>query len=558
MKTIYFIIACICALLPWAAQAQTFTSVDINPGADSSNPGYFMQVGNQLFFTASDGVHGNELWVSDGTQGGTHMVKDIWQGPGPSGISYMIAFNNKLYFTADDSIHGYELWVSDGTSAGTTLVDDIWPGTGYGYPYDFINFNGKLYFTADDSTHGYELWTSDGTTAGTAMVDDIWPGVKGSDPGDYSQFYEYNNKLYFNADDGTHGVELWVTDGTSGGTSMLADIYPGSGDSYAGYTYGNPRGFVTLNNKLYFGAEDSLHGWELWQTDGTTGGTILTSDIWPGKSNSYAGYYGGFTLLNGKLYFSAQDSLHSYELWTSDGTGAGTLLVKDINPGNTPSYPLYYAAQVFDNKLFFDAESSGNNLQLYSTDGTTAGTVPVTGIYSTGPNGFDPYQLVAFNNDLFLEGQDSTQGWQLYSLTSADSLMLLAPPIAPNLDPLYTEGTLYPFNGSLAFAASYNSIGNELWFYTPVPAAIGHVQALNGITVYPNPFSSGINLTGLQNGVEYHISVMDIQGRELENYQLTGTGATNTLNLPATLASGMYLLQLSNGDAAETVKIVKQ
>ncbi len=132
------------------------------------------------------------------------------------------------------------------------------------------------------------------------------------------------------------------------------------------------------------------------------------------------------------------------------------------------------------------------------------------------------------------------------------------PPIATTIGPLNADGQLAVLNGSLAFAASYNSIGNELWFFGPVTTAINPVKVLNGISVYPNPFTSQISLTGLQNGVEYHLTLTDIQGRELENYQLTGTGATNTLNLPATLASGMYLLQLSNGDAAETVKMVKE
>lgn len=88
--------------------------------------------------------------------------------------------------------------------------------------------------------------------------------------------------------------------------------------------------------------------------------------------------------------------------------------------------------------------------------------------------------------------------------------------------------------------------------------AIQNVPAGNGsIRVYPNPFTSQISLTGLQSGIEYHLTLTDIQGRILEQYRLTGTGATYTLNLPATLASGMYLLQLSNGDAVEMVKIVK-
>jgi len=162
--------------------------------------------------------------------------------------------------------------------------------------------NNKLFFAANDSTHGYELWSSDGTTAGTAMIADIYPGTGSSDPAYYSPFYAFNNKVYFYANDGTHGYELWVTDGTTGGTSMVADIYPGPGSSSVTST-----GFITYNNKIYFNATDSVHGYELWTSDGTTAGTVLFDDIWPGTGNSSPA---NFTAYNNKFYFSANDSVH--------------------------------------------------------------------------------------------------------------------------------------------------------------------------------------------------------------------------------------------------------
>ncbi len=171
------LITCICFLFPFAVPAQSFTSVDINIGTGSSNPAGFIECNNKLFFTATDGVHGQELWVSDGTQGGTNMVSDIWPGAHGSGIIYTAVYNNKLYFNASDSVHGQELWVSDGTAGGTSMVADIWPGGGSGYPADFAALNGKLYFTANDSTHGNEIWVTDGTTGGTAMLADINPGI---------------------------------------------------------------------------------------------------------------------------------------------------------------------------------------------------------------------------------------------------------------------------------------------------------------------------------------------------------------------------------------------
>ncbi len=149
--------------------------------------------------------------------------------------------------------------------------------------------------------------------------------------------------LYFNADDGVHGYELWVTDGTTGGTNMVKDIFQGTNNLYAGYTFGIfaglHNGFVTLNNKMYFEAQDSLHGFELWTSDGTTAGTTLVADIWPGRGESEPGYFGGFYNINGTLYFEADDSIHGFELWSSDGTTSGTTLVKDINPGTAVQTP---------------------------------------------------------------------------------------------------------------------------------------------------------------------------------------------------------------------------
>src|SRR5262249_37939179 len=163
--------------------AGTVLVKDIRPGNSpygfplTSSPDNLTAVGNQLFFSADDGVSGRELWKSDGTAAGTALVKDIGPGSGYLGYPYgsntrnRVAAGGRLFFTANDGVHGTEFWKSDGTAAGTVLVKDINPGSAYGfpsssYPSSLTAVGGKVFFSADDGVSGRELWKSDGTADG--------------------------------------------------------------------------------------------------------------------------------------------------------------------------------------------------------------------------------------------------------------------------------------------------------------------------------------------------------------------------------------------------------
>ncbi len=92
---------------------------------------------------------------------------------------------------------------------------------------DFVRLKGRLYFGANDGTIGSELWRTDGTKAGTKLVEDINPAA-GSSP---FRLAAFKHRVYFSADDGTHGRELWRTDGSAQGTKLFKDIRPGMGGS---------------------------------------------------------------------------------------------------------------------------------------------------------------------------------------------------------------------------------------------------------------------------------------------------------------------------------------
>ena len=166
-------------LFPVRAQPpEPYLVKDINTTGNGANPSYMTNVGGTIFFAADDGLHGSELWRSDGTT--TVLVKDIWPGWGGSNPANLTAVGDLLFFTAGDGSHGNELWRSDGSAAGTVQVRDIAPGTqSSSSPSDLTAVGGTIFFVATDGDHGYELWQSDGSEAGTTLVKEILPGAYG-------------------------------------------------------------------------------------------------------------------------------------------------------------------------------------------------------------------------------------------------------------------------------------------------------------------------------------------------------------------------------------------
>jgi ELWxxDGT repeat protein len=412
----------------------------------SSTPYNLIEFNNRLYFTANNGQSGNELWATDGTSSGTQLVADIYPGnydsnsdlPRSSYPRNFVEFSDRLFFTANDGESGNELFVSDGTDEGTQLLADINPGSNnYGnlssYVYGFTEFNEQLYFTANDGENGNELWVTDGTAEGTQLLVDLSPGANnyGSSYGSYPRnFIEFNDKLYFSADDGESGRELFVSDGTAEGTQLLVDLRSGTG--IYGYNYSSdPNNFIEFNDKLYFTADNGESGNELFVSDGTAEGTQLLADIRPGSSDygyNYGSFAANFVEFDNKLYFTANDGESGNELWVSDGTAEGTQLLADIHLGSGGNYnyssPLSsYVSDIteFQGKLYFTAEAGEIGRELWVSDGTTEGTKLVEDL-SPGNNNYTsgsyPSDLTVIGDELFFAANNGATGTELFKLTA--------------------------------------------------------------------------------------------------------------------------------------------
>ena len=263
--------------------AGTLLVKDIDTGSFSANPMQLTNVGGTLYFSANDGT-GFELWKSDGTTLGTVRVADLRSGINIG--SYPLNLTNvggTLFFTANDGTRGAELWKSNGTAATTTLVKSIAPGsqsafsTSTNFPPFLTNLNGTLYFAANDgATSGLELWRSDGTDAGTVQVIDIIPGAGGSNP---VFMTAVGNELFFVAGTAAAGNELWASDGTAANTRLVLNIRPGSANAFDIFNAGNRPSLTNVSGVLYFVANDGTHGYELWKSDGTAAGTSMVANL---------------------------------------------------------------------------------------------------------------------------------------------------------------------------------------------------------------------------------------------------------------------------------------
>lgn len=370
------------------------------PDQWGGDPGAFVVADDQLFFRGTDYEHGTELWVSDGTVEGTVLTRDIWWGDTGGLLSFPMPFKDGVLIIADDGVIGPQFWTSDGTELGTRLFEDA--AVSYeARARNFWTFGNGWLFKAYDPAHGPELWITDGTEGASKLVKDIVPGPEGSfSYGPFSLAQINGVGIFWVWKE--NSTELWLTDGTEAGTRpfwVLSD--PSIKAHYK---------LIAYKNTVLFFLESGPQDWALWRTDGTEGGTRLLKGGFIDEPSNYIEY-------NGLLYLSlmAADRETGAELWRSDGTTTGTHIAFELYPGPSSSSPGDFT--LYAGLLYFTATDGTKGEELYRTDGTAEGTELVADI-APGPDSSSPNQLTVSQGALFFDAWEPERGRELYKSTT--------------------------------------------------------------------------------------------------------------------------------------------
>lgn len=507
--------------------------IDTYQPTESSNPSLFTPAENGVTFFRSEryirsipnGKGGREaVWRTDGTSEGTFMINEMER------IWYIINVGELTYFGGIDETETWQLWVTDGTLTGTTLLKEI-PEIRYASPQPAAAVNGILYFSAP-----YDgLWRSMGTPSTTLKLKDFRSVEFIGKGGGRAIFYVVT---------ATGAHELWRSTGSINSTAKLKGIRQG------GWAQRGPR--TTVNDIFYFVADDGVHGSEIWRSNGTTSGTYLMQDLRTNDPNSWDIL--SMAAHNDTLYFSAKGNSGQNVLYKSSGTGAGTSPIKEV--GSIYGY-MSYGNQL----LFLDKKpSSDESYELWSTNGSSAGTSLVKVINEEAGSDLD-YRLI--DNVIYFVVDNFKNIWR----TDGTACGTFPNETASRPYPLTSIGT------DLIFGASDPFYGKELHRLSTLalpgspcgePAlqasSISNSSTINSgnlVAYAPNPFTDALvfKVKGSE-GARVTVSVKTFTGEVVETFSEIKPNTDYTVG--STWPKGIYLLHVTINGKAESVRVIKR
>ena len=379
------------------------------------------------------------------------LVKDIVPGSESSRPTLLGKVNDDLLFTTleiSGGIPNTKLWKTDGTDIGTVLVEDF--GNESTPPSDVASTNGNIFFIFNPSFRSIGLYKSDGTPKGSSLIDSYDPRLV---PSRILGITGVNDTLFATSFEGTFSSAepaLIKFDGPNFDRVVVKDDFGRFGS-------GAPANLTGVGSTLYFSAggdatEEEEGNRELWKSDGTDAGTVKVKDINPGNDASNPE---NLTDVNGTLFFTTDDGTNGRELWKSDGTEAGTVLVKDIIPGSESSTPEQLTA--VEDTLFFTVPNDSNGVELWKSDGTKGGTVQVK---DTKDSSID--NLTSVDGILYFTTNDGSNGTELWASDGTEAGTFEIKDINPGSEGSSPDN-LTNVNGTLYFTANDGTNGTELW-----------------------------------------------------------------------------------------------
>ncbi|RXR22166.1 T9SS type A sorting domain-containing protein [Flavobacterium stagni] len=571
----------------------------VTPGAAGiAKPTGFTVLNGKMIFAGMSSTSGRELFVYDGNT--TTLLKEIsFSGTfiGSSALDVAMEdpvefrdrtciFNNKLYFPASDNPFNQtanSLWCTDGTTAGTVKVFDYTAAGCTNLKYLTV-FNGKMYFVGSNINTAQEIWSSDGTLAGTSLLKDIYPGFNSAVSTQFNpNFKVFNGKLYFVANDGTTGYELYATDGTTAGTQKVVDLSNLYTTSERGAFYygGNYLyfPFQIFNNRLWFTCRPNntnatdYTNYALYSTDGTEAGTQIFTLPNPNTNSLFINHFAlarGFTVANNALYFFARNRLVPTQqgIWKIDTAGNFTYLramETYLGDTGTSDTTVENTMREFNGSLYFQGSDGASNsnqaeLVLWRLNPSDDSLSMIQGLQTNQVSHFDnSFGLglvsIVYNNELYFVKTKTgflskTNGTAAGTVNVARQMpTTVNATLAMNTIPKELEVS----NNSLFFRAAFQLGGTaELWMLTDPNLAV--VNTSNGkFKVYPNPTQSYFTIDQLQEQVR--VEVFSIEGRSVLQAQCDSQDASVDVS---TLPAGVYIVQISTQEKQTSIQILKQ
>ena len=402
----------------------------------------------KLFFTGSTPDSGAEPWVTDGTADGTRRLGDLCPGSCDSTPNFVAVVLGRAFFT-----EGERLWATDGTGAGTILLNEG------GFTGELAAVGNRIVFVIFSEGSGPSLAVTDGTVAGTQALDVHFSHGAGSNP---RLFLPIGNEVRFQTCD-TAPAQVWTSDGTAGGTVALS----------------NAAAFCTplarLGSDVFFIAADPdspLQNLQVWRSDGTPGGAV---PITPADRGAEALGAAGDRLA---IFLQSATSAGT-ELWTSDGTEAGTVKVAalpDHEPSHLTAFPGGLPGEIVFQALDFEFRPT-----LWISDGTPAGTRKLLKSFVPADfTGFTRFDGAVY----FAAGQAGL--WKTDGTPAGTRQVLqdAVEELTPFADALFffdrSAFTLLRSDGSLAGTNLIVDLGLDTSFETPAP----QLTAAGGILYY--------------------------------------------------------------------------